>query len=868
MDAEALIGKQAGSSTLHRVVGNGTLGAVYLGQQLEPARQVAVKVFLRLASLEPQQQRAFLAAFREEMTHVFALDHPHILPIYDYGAMDGLPYITMPWIVGETLEDIIAHEGALPLGLVANCLQQIAAALDYAHSQGVVHRDLKPANIFLTPEQKMWVADFHLTAMLSEGNTGHMRLSRPGLLDYMSPELIVGKRIDHRADLYSLGVLLYRMVTGVPLFQGQTLMKVATKHLKMPPPSPRATRPDLPPAAEQVILKALAKDPAERFDNAGDMALLFQQAINQTTSSHITSRPAAPRSLVGTRLIASASITPGPLATSPMAPGPAALDNAASGPMAFGPIVFDKTTSGPIASDSTLSGGNSAFDLLIPGKVAPGNSVSAPIVSENKTPYNSSSGPVASNNPAFNPARSDNSGRVDAALSNPIPASAEAPDTGARPFVSPPFFGPSWRTSALPAITPGQSNDSGGVVNLPRADASVGLASSSSSSASLPSLVSFDPFAMQNGQPPLRTASQKLPSPQGATQANPLTPTNQTPGQETLVPIPGQLTWGLPQINQDENSTTGTYKLTGPARIVSIPVAGQPGRYMTGILPTAGQPAGTAALPAPAAPVRRSLLWRKRLPILVLVALLIVGGSLGFAYIHFASPKHSGGSTNAPTGTPNFSATASAQADATANANIILSDPLSQNIRGWPENASGSFFYQFKGGAYHITNNDSTRVAIAILPGENLSQPFVYTLTMDEIRGNDSSANNESGMILRFNSQTKNGKQIISFYSFEVVNEKGGQYQFWKYDNSQGPSVSPWKQLASRPFGSEFHQGQGSGASNTFKILVNGKNFIFIVNGKQVWSVQDSTLTGGQVGMLVNLKGTEVAFSNLLLTWH
>src|SRR5579871_4981360 len=99
MDAEALIGKQAGSSTLHRVVGNGTLGAVYLGQQLEPARQVAVKVFLRLASLEPQQQRAFLAAFREEMTHVFALDHPHILPIYDYGAMDGLPYITMPWIV-------------------------------------------------------------------------------------------------------------------------------------------------------------------------------------------------------------------------------------------------------------------------------------------------------------------------------------------------------------------------------------------------------------------------------------------------------------------------------------------------------------------------------------------------------------------------------------------------------------------------------------------------------------------------------------------------------------------------------------------------------------------------------------------------
>jgi hypothetical protein len=100
-----------------------------------------------------------------------------------------------------------------------------------------------------------------------------------------------------------------------------------------------------------------------------------------------------------------------------------------------------------------------------------------------------------------------------------------------------------------------------------------------------------------------------------------------------------------------------------------------------------------------------------------------------------------------------------------------------------------------------------------------------------------------------------------------VVNGKGGQYQFWKYDNSQGPTANPWKQIASHPFGSEFHQGQGTASSNTFKIRVNGKNFTLIVNGKQVWSVQDSSLAGGQVGMLVNLKGTEVAFSNLLLTW-
>lgn len=780
MDAEALIGRQAGTSTLLRVIGNGTLGAVYLGQQVQPARQVAVKVFLRLASLEPEQQRAFLTAFRDEMARVFSLDHPHILPIYDYGDVDGLAYIVMPYITSETLEETLDHEGALPLDVVVNCLRQIASALDYAHSQGAVHRDLKPANIFLTPEKKIWVADFHLTAMLVEGKTAHMRLSKPGLLDYMSPELITGKPIDRRADLYSLGALLYRMVTGAPLFQGQTLMKVATKHLKMPPPSPRDARPDLPPAAEQVILKVLAKNPLQRFDTATDMALLFQQAINNAAAPHGLSQPLSSSPPVGTRFIASGNI---------------ASANMASGNIASGSV---------------------AFDNIAPNNLAP-----------------------------------------DAASAYPLSVSA---DTGARPFIPPPFFGPSWRTNAMPALRTEQTNAPGDSVNLPRSATSVELASSSS--ASFPSLAAFDPFAMQNRQPSMRTASQELALPQGAMSANSLTPPGQTSAQETLVP--GQIPWALSEIKQDESGITGTYKLTGPARIVSIPVAGQPGRYMTGILPSSE----TSALPAPVQePIQHPLRRRLRSSIFILAALLIVCGSLGFAFFHFAMPNHQSNSNIKNTGTPNISATASAQAQETAEANTILSDSLSQNIRGWPEASSGPFLYQFKDGAYHITNNDPSRAAIAILPGENLNRPFVYTLTMDEIRGDDSSVNNESGMILRFNSQTKNGKQIITFYSFEVVNQKGGQYQFWKYDNSQGPSVNPWKQIASHSFGSEFHQGQGTGHNNTFEIQVNGKNFTLIVNGKQVWSVQDSSFSDGQVGMLVNLKGTEVAFSNLTLTW-
>ncbi|HEU0003743.1 MAG TPA: protein kinase [Ktedonobacteraceae bacterium] len=750
MDAETLIGRQLGTSTLQRVIGTGTMGAVYLAYQAQPPRQVAVKVFLRLATLEPQQQQEFRETFRDEMTRVFSLEHPNIVATYDYGDLDGLPYIMTPYIAGETLEEMLSREGALPLPVVASYLQQISSALNYAHGQGVVHRDLKPATIFVTPEKKVLVADFHLTSMLVEGKTAQMRLSRPGLLDYMSPELVVGKQVDGRADQYSLGALLYRMVTGLSPFQGQTLMKVATKHLKMPPPSPRSVRPDLSLAIEQVILKALAKNPDDRFANVLDMSLLFQKAIDG---------PAMPQ-------IPAPEIPPLPV------------------------------------------------------------------------------------KPAF----------FGGAFTSPVPAvpNAASDDTGARPFAPSPLFSPGWRANSRAAIAASQNEGSTGAINMPATD--VPFEATPSSSAALPSLASTGTFAMLNGQPSSPTTSRDLTSSRGAVQFQPLTSFNatQTPSQALMAP--GHQTGFLPEIKQDESGTTGTYTLTGPARIVNIPVADQPGHYITGILPISQPPA------SPAAPVKRSLLQRYRVPIFALAALLILGGSLGFVFVHFAPSKQTTGSTTTSSGTPNTAATATARAQASVDANTIYSDSLAQNIRSWPEATSGPVLYQFKDGAYHITNNDPTRVATAILPGENLSQPYVYTLTMDEVRGDDTSANNESGMILRFNAQMKSSKQIVTFYTFEVVNNKGGAYQFWKYDNSQGASVDPWKQLANHPFGNEFHQGQGPANSNTFKILVNGKNFTLIVNGKQVWSVQDSSFTSGQVGMLVNLKGTEVAFSNLSLT--
>jgi hypothetical protein len=209
-----------------------------------------------------------------------------------------------------------------------------------------------------------------------------------------------------------------------------------------------------------------------------------------------------------------------------------------------------------------------------------------------------------------------------------------------------------------------------------------------------------------------------------------------------------------------------------------------------------------------------------------------------------------------------------AQATATVEANIIVIDSLKENIHNWPVSANphASKLYVFKDDAYHITDNDPVSSAIALLPlNTPLSPSFVYTLSMEEIRGDDTSVNNQFGLILRFSTHQKNGKTVTSFYAFEVANTKMGEYQFWKYDNSVYSDVRAWTKLWSHPFGREFHAGHGTGY-NVFRVAVKGGKFTFSVNGKQIGTAQDNALTNGQIGMLVNLKGTEVAFSNLMLT--
>jgi hypothetical protein len=320
-------------------------------------------------------------------------------------------------------------------------------------------------------------------------------------------------------------------------------------------------------------------------------------------------------------------------------------------------------------------------------------------------------------------------------------------------------------------------------------------------------------------------------------------------------------TTGALNVPNADQTGSGTIKLTGPVKVVQVPVAGQPGQYITGLLPV--QP----SVQAPPRPDTRSSMLQKIAMVLTLVILLI-GGTTGIWYIRTHSSQSGSHPTSTYPGaasTPNPQATMNAQATATTESHIILSDPLSTNIRNFPVSTSGTKIYVFEGGAYHMTNLGNSGIAV-VLQETLPTGPIGYTLTMEEIKGDDTSTDNSFGMILRYSQKTTGNQTINTFYSFEVFNYNGGQYRFYKYDNSKGSSVNPWTQIWSQAFGHEFHQGHGPGGINTFRVFASGNSFAFTINGKTVGSVKDGSFVSGTVGMLVNLKGTEVAFSKMLIT--
>jgi len=271
-----VVGEQVGPYRIIEQLGQGGMSTVYKAYHAALDRYVALKV------LHPmfKGDRGFLERFQREARIVARLEHPHIVPVYDYSEHEEIPYLVMRYVEGGTLKALLNEQGALPLGRIVEILRPVCDALEYAHGQGVLHRDIKPSNVLLSQEGKVFVTDYGLAKMVESGDSSISQDRMIGTPQYISPEQAKGEPVDARTDLYSLGVVLFEMVTGRVPYMADTPFAIVHDHIFTPLPLPSQVHPAVPQPVEQVILKALAKAPSDRYQRAGDLFRALEAAAH------------------------------------------------------------------------------------------------------------------------------------------------------------------------------------------------------------------------------------------------------------------------------------------------------------------------------------------------------------------------------------------------------------------------------------------------------------------------------------------------------------------------------------------------------------------------------------------------------------
>lgn len=269
-----LIGKKIGGYEILELIGRGGMASVYRAHQVSMNRVVALKVLPR----QYLNDDTYLQRFHREVKIIAQLEHRNIVPVHDYGEENEQPYIVMRYMSGGSVDDLLA-DGPMNLAKVCDIIEQIAPALDYAHSKDVLHRDLKPSNVLMDDNGGAYLTDFGIARILNEVGTAITTQGVVGTPSYMSPEQAQGQPLDSRSDVYSLGVMLFEMATGRRPFESDTPYSIAVMHVTQQPPMPRSLNPAIPVLVENVILKAMSKNRESRYSDASGLVAALAQAL-------------------------------------------------------------------------------------------------------------------------------------------------------------------------------------------------------------------------------------------------------------------------------------------------------------------------------------------------------------------------------------------------------------------------------------------------------------------------------------------------------------------------------------------------------------------------------------------------------------
>jgi YVTN family beta-propeller protein len=289
--ADLAVGSEFADYVIEAEIGRGGMGVVYRVRHLALDRVLALKLIVPAVSAEPR----FRERFRRESRVAASIEHPNVIPVYHAGEERGMLYLAMRFVTGSDLGDLVARSGRLDLGRTAWIVAGVAAGLDAAHARGLVHRDVKPANVLLEgegPSARIFVCDFGISRSSGGSATITSTGEILGSLDYVAPEQIEGVAVDHRADVYSLGGVLHHMLTGEPPYPRESGLAKLFAHANAPPPKPSEVVPGLPPELDEVVARAMAKDPDDRYFSA--RALSDDVARLAATTSPLPVAPPAP----------------------------------------------------------------------------------------------------------------------------------------------------------------------------------------------------------------------------------------------------------------------------------------------------------------------------------------------------------------------------------------------------------------------------------------------------------------------------------------------------------------------------------------------------------------------------------------------